>query len=182
MFCFAFVVVFTFVLFFFGALGVQFACHANMHMKMKGLNEGWWGERGRRERGSVTYLFVYEGVNLLERLAIHVLRKGLKFAGQHIAILDGGLGAGMEAIFAHQLNVAILVLDLRLLRVGNDLLFGHCKNEREREKEGVRVRGGTIYRFFGNAHEIIIIKQCYFYMAKRICHKIYRVENLNYLN
>lgn len=93
------------------------------------------GERGRRERGSVTYLFVYEGVNLLERLAIHVLRKGLKFAGQHIAILDGGLGAGMEAIFAHQLNVAILVLDLRLLRVGNDLLFGHCKNERERERE-----------------------------------------------
>lgn len=115
---------FSFVLFcfcFLGALGVQFACHANMHKKR---------ENGRAERG--TYLFVYEGVNLLERLAVHVLRKGLKFAGQHIAVLDGGLGAGMETIFAHQLNVAILVLDLRLLRVGDDLLFGHCKRWNDR--------------------------------------------------
>lgn len=110
-----------------------------MHIKRKELNDGG--------RALVTYLFVYEGVNLLERLAIHVLRKGLKFAGQNIAILDGGLGAGMEAIFAHQLNVAILVLDLRLLRVGNDLLFGHCKNARERER--MRVRRGAMYRFLG---------------------------------
>lgn len=129
----------------------------------------------------MTYLFVYEGVNLLERLAIHVLRKGLKFAGQNIAILDGGLGAGMEAIFAHQLNVAILVLDLRLLRVGNDLLFGHCKSERERERENESKRGYDV-SFFGNAHEIIIIKLCYFYITKGICHVIYGVENLNYLN
>lgn len=76
--------------------------------------------------GAFAYLLVYKGVNLLERLAVHILRKRLKLSWQYIAILHGGLRPRMEAIFAHQLNVPILVLDLRLLRVGNDLLFGNC--------------------------------------------------------
>lgn len=75
------------------------------------------------ERGS-THLLVNEGVNLLQRLSVHVLRKGLEFAGQHVAVLHGGLSARVEAVLPHQLDVPVLVLNLRPLRVRDNLVLG----------------------------------------------------------
>lgn len=75
---------------------------------------------------SLTYLLVDERIDLLQRPAVHVLRKRLELARQQRPVLHRCLGARMEAILAHQLHVPILVLDLRLLRVGDHLVFGTC--------------------------------------------------------
>lgn len=104
----------------------------------------------RRGRGSHTHLLVDEGVNLLERLAVHVLRKGLELAGQHVAILHGGLGARMEAVFPHQLDVPVLVLDLRLLRVRDDLVLGDSCNRFERDAWSVRVNNQLCFKYNTN--------------------------------
>lgn len=73
---------------------------------------------------SFAYLLVDERIDLLQRSAVHVLRKRLELSRQQRPILHGGLGARMEAILADQLHVPILVLDLRLLRVSDHLVFG----------------------------------------------------------
>lgn len=76
--------------------------------------------------GIWTHLLVDERIDLLQRSAVHVLRERLELARQQRPVLHRSLGARMEAILAHQLHVPILVLDLRLLRVGDHLVFGTC--------------------------------------------------------
>lgn len=59
-----------------------------------------------------TYLFVNERIDLLQWPAVHVLWKWLELAGQQRTVLHGGLSAWVKSIFAHQLNMTVLVFDL----------------------------------------------------------------------
>lgn len=82
-----------------------------------------------------TYLFIDEIINFLQWFAVHILRKRFEFLWQHVAILDSRLRPRMEAILTHQLNVTILMFDLRFLCVGNDLMFGNWKIQNKQQKQ-----------------------------------------------
>lgn len=71
-----------------------------------------------------THFFVDERVDFLQRTAIHVRRERFELSRQQGAILDGRLGARMKAVFADQLDVTVLVLNLRLFGVRDHLMFG----------------------------------------------------------
>lgn len=73
-----------------------------------------------------TYLLVNERIDLLERSAVHVLRKRLKLSRQQCSVLHGRLSARMESVLADQLDMAVLVFDLRLFGVRDHLMFGAC--------------------------------------------------------
>lgn len=72
---------------------------------------------------TITYFFIYERIDLLQRLSEHIWRKRLILPGQYCSIFDRCLGTRMETIFTHQLNVSIFVFDLRFFGVCNYYLL-----------------------------------------------------------